>query len=555
MRGGTYEDVNRRSMTRRHKFAAMAVGALLLTLQGPLTSVADAVTPPADTASPADSTEVASLLVKMVAGLSAADQQAVIARNGGVETSVVAPLRLHVIDVDRALLSEFQQRYASDAGVQRVEVETTREAQALPSDPSYGGQWSLPQIGWDQAYGTVTPNGSATIAVLDTGVDATQPDLVGHLVPGYSAFPGGTSTTDPNGHGTVMATIAAASTDNATGIAGVAYAGVQVMPVQVLDENGIGQDGDIIAGVVAAADAGADVILMAFSSPSYSPDLQDAVNYAWSTGAVLVAATGNDASATATYPAGDAKVIGVSATDSTDALWSGSDFGADTFLAAPGVDIAAGTPGGGTTSITGTSASAAIVAGAAGLLRANDAAASNATIVGRLARNADAAGTTDQTGNGRVNLARALADTDTAPVVPAGAGASGGPFVGPYVAAAQLNGELQGQSNPGCSSGGLCPWQTTGLTGWSELQTVPLRMFFVAGQLGASARTFTVSIDHSAGSSAGLAGLTNFAKSSNVTVTGGLPGGITFTTTQGGDVWNYTFTAVTSDSNPGFVSF
>src|SRR5205085_915225 len=141
--------------------------------------------------------------------------------------------------------------------------------------------------------------------------------------------------------------------------------------------------------------------------------LQDAVEYAWSKGAVLVAATGNDGASTVAYPAGDAKVVGVSATDQSDALWSGSNYGADTFLGAPGVDVAAGAVGGGTTSVTGTSASSAIVAGAAGLLLAHDPAASNAVVVGRLARNADPAGTAGQTGNGRVNLARAIADPST----------------------------------------------------------------------------------------------------------------------------------------------
>ena len=385
------------------------------------TTTAPVADPPVEPpVAPAPPLATTSLLIKMVAGLSDVDQQAVVARDGGVESSVIVPLRLHVVDVDINLLAETQQRYASDPQVQRVSVEKTREAQGVPSDTDYGQQWALPQIGWDQAYGTVVPSGSAIIAVLDTGVDGDQPDLAGHLVPGFSAFPDSSPTVDPNGHGTAMATIAAAATDNATGTAGVAYAGVQVMPVQVLDANGLGQDGDIIAGVVAAADAGANVILMSFSSPSYSPDLQDAINYAWTKGAVLVAATGNDGSATNSYPAGDAKVVGVSATDSADALWSGSNYGADTFLGAPGVDILAGAVGGGTTSITGTSASAAIVAGAAAMLRANDPTASNGVIVGRLARNADAAGTADQTGNGRVNLNRALADTSTTAVVPAG---------------------------------------------------------------------------------------------------------------------------------------
>src|SRR5207245_71031 len=91
--------------------------------------------------------------------------------------------------------------------------------------------------------------------------------------------------------------------------------------------------------------------LMSFSNPGYSQSLQDAIDYAWSQGAVVVAATGNGGSADPTYPAGDAEVVGVSATDSSDALSASSNYGADTFLAAPGVDIAADNPDGTTTSV------------------------------------------------------------------------------------------------------------------------------------------------------------------------------------------------------------
>ena len=134
--------------------------------------------------------------------------------------------------------------------------------------------------------------------------------------PGWSAF-GGDPGIDPNGHGTWVASIAAATTDNGTGIAGVGFDGVNVMPVQVLDADGTGQDSDIIAGLVWAADHGADVILMAFSNPGYSSALQDAVDYAWAHGVVVVAAAGNDGATTPNYPAGDAKVVGVGATDQT----------------------------------------------------------------------------------------------------------------------------------------------------------------------------------------------------------------------------------------------
>ncbi|MGH3372574.1 MAG: SdrD B-like domain-containing protein, partial [Nocardioidaceae bacterium] len=398
-----------------------------------------------------------------------------------------------MVDVDSSIKDQVVLNYENDdANVERVEVDQVRQAETVVSDPAYADQWALPRIGWDQAYGTVTPAGTATIAVLDTGVDAT---VLGtdRLVPGFTAFTGGSATTDNNGHGTRMASIAAAGTNDGTGIAGVAYAGAKVMPVQVLDSGGAGQDSDIIAGLVAAADAGADVALMAFSSSSYSQDLQDAVDYAWSLGMVLVAAVGNDASSTPAYPAGDAKVVGVSATDQTDALWSGSNYGADTFLAAPGVDVLAEgpAPAGGIQPVTGTSASTAIVAAAAALLAANDTAASNGVIVGRLARTADPAGTQAQTGNGRVNLARALADTSTGAVAPAGTGASGGPFVGPYVTEA-VNQHVEGWAN---LSGGS--WQGT-LNGtnsaYNEGDSIPVR-FIDEDQNAGSTQTVTLRYD------------------------------------------------------------
>ena len=178
-----------------------------------------------------------------------------------------------------------------------------------------------------------------------------------------------------------MAGIVAAETDNGSGIAGTAYAGVSVLPVTVLGADGTGQDSDIIAGVVYAADAGADVILMSFSNPGFSPALQAAIDYAWTSGAVLVAATGNDGSSTATFPAGDRGVIGVASTDAFDALAASSNYGSSVFLAAPGVDIATTSAGGSVATISGTSAAAAEVAGAAALLLANEPALSNGVIV------------------------------------------------------------------------------------------------------------------------------------------------------------------------------
>src|SRR5207253_3464482 len=316
----------------------------------------------------------------------------------------------------------------------------TRQSPAFPTDPLYPNQWALAKLGWDQVFGAVMPTGSAIVAILDTGVDAQHPDLAGNVIPGTSILDGSAGTTDPSGHGTWVAGIAAAQTNTTPveGIAGVAYAGVRIMPVTVLDVNGLGQDSDVIAGVIWAADHGADVIVMAFSNPGFSQNLQDALDYAWSRNVVLVAATGNDALTTPTFPAGDRGVMGVSGTDPNDTLAPFSNSGPSVFLAAPATDIQTTAIGDAYTVISGTSASAAIVAGAAAFMRAVDPTLSNGVIAGRLARMADPAGTRDQTGNGRINMARALADTGIDFIQPAGAApvGAGGPFVGPYVAAA-----------------------------------------------------------------------------------------------------------------------
>ncbi|MEK6191887.1 MAG: S8 family serine peptidase, partial [Chloroflexota bacterium] len=421
---------------------------------------------------PPPSAETVTFIVTFAPGGDPVAQALLLGAVGAQAGGSIPELGMQVVDLpEETFLSGLDALRASPL-VERVDIDRTRAVTAAPNDTAYPIQWALPQIGWDQLFGSVTPAGTATVAILDTGVDASHPDLDEILVPGASILAGSSWSSDPNGHGTWMTGIVAAEADNAYGMAGVGYAGVSVMPVVVLGADGTGQDSDIIAGVVWAANQGADVILMAFSNPGYSPALQIALDYAWAQGAVLVAATGNDASSSVTYPAGDRGVIGVAATDQTDALASFSNWGEAAFLAAPGVDIQASEPGGTRATISGTSAAAAHVAGAAALLKANEPFLTNGVIVSRLGRNADPAGDPAASGNGRLNLLRAMADTSTDSVQPAGAApvGSGGPLVGPYVAAA--NGTVSGTvtssvapfaaidgatvtvtcSSPGCSS-------------------------------------------------------------------------------------------------------
>ncbi|MEA2551114.1 MAG: thermitase, partial [Actinomycetota bacterium] len=167
--------------------------------------------------------------MKFGPGLSGSNVAAAIANDGGTESSSIPALGLHVIDVPATDSGAILNAYRADAGVVSADRDRSRDAEAAPSDSSYGDQWSLAQIGWDNAFDSVTPAGTSTIAVIDTGVESSDVSTVG----GWSAF-GTDPTNDPNGHGTWMASIAAAQTDNGSGIAGVAYDGVNVMPVQVL---------------------------------------------------------------------------------------------------------------------------------------------------------------------------------------------------------------------------------------------------------------------------------------------------------------------------------
>ena len=124
--------------------------------------------------------EVSSLVVKTVKDLSADQQAEVIARNGGVEVSSISALRLHIIEVSADQVSEVLSKYKADPSVESAELNMKRKADGTPSDFYYTSQqWVLAKIGWESVYGMVTPAGTATVAVLDTGIDALHPDLTG----------------------------------------------------------------------------------------------------------------------------------------------------------------------------------------------------------------------------------------------------------------------------------------------------------------------------------------------------------------------------------------
>jgi subtilisin family serine protease len=190
-----------------------------------------------------------------------------------------------------------------------------------PNDPLLGRQWGLSQIKASGAWSRGALGAGATIAVVDTGVDLNHPDLKDKLLPGVDMVSDETCTPgaqDLNGHGTHVAGIAAASTNNGIGGAGTAPS-ANILPVRVLDSTGSGTGVDISNGIKWAADHGAQVINLSLGNDVPVVDVTGigpAVDYAWNHGAVIVAAAGNSTAPLCSYPAASAHAICVAATDS-----------------------------------------------------------------------------------------------------------------------------------------------------------------------------------------------------------------------------------------------
>jgi serine protease len=304
---------------------------------------------------------------------------------------------------------------ARGADLVSVEANSPVSATATPNDPLRSQQWAITKT----TFGALWPGlvgAGVTIAVVDTGVDASHPDLAGRVLPGCR-FLGTTNTgalgaNDDHGHGTHVAGIAAALTNNGRGIEGAAP-GVRILPVKVLDQNGQGYSSNIANGIVWATNNGAQVINMSLGGPSSSNAMAAAIAYARSRGVTVVAAAGNSALAgnAPLYPGATPGVIGVAAVDQNLAHASFSNTGSYVDLAAPGVGIISTLPGGTYASWNGTSMATPFVAAAAAIVKAARPACTPDGIQARLelgATDLGAPGRDTVFGLGLVNPLRAL---------------------------------------------------------------------------------------------------------------------------------------------------
>ncbi|MGL4502693.1 MAG: S8 family peptidase, partial [Planktothrix sp.] len=256
-------------------------------------------------------------------------------------------------------------------------------ANSVPNDPLYGQQWNFRSINLEGAWSETQGEG-VTVAVIDTGVSQV-PDLEQtQFVEGYDFVNDKIEAVDDNGHGTHVAGTIAQSTNNNYGVAGIAYK-AKIMPLKVLSSGGGGTISDIAEAIKFAADHNADVINMSLGGGGESGLMQEAIDYAYSKGVVIIGAAGNSGDNCAGYPARYPKVLGVAALDPAGNKTPYSNFGAGVDIAAPGGLIQEGNEVGGILQNTidpstgegvfaafqGTSMAAPHVAGVAALIKAS----------------------------------------------------------------------------------------------------------------------------------------------------------------------------------------
>lgn len=348
------------------------------------------------------------LLVGFQAGVDPGTAEAIYRSHGAAKLEQVPGLNVHRIRVAPSALEAVASALARRPEVKFVERNKRLPPSLTANDPYYSSEWHLSKIGAPSAWDITPGSSSVVIAILDSGIDPTHPDLAAKLLPGYNFVSNNTSTGDWNGHGTIVAGAAAAIGNNSVGVAGVAWQN-KVLPVVIADSSGYALFSTIASGITWAADKGAKVANLSYAATG-SSTVTSAAQYALSKGMIVILAAGNCGCVDST-PA-NPYIISVSATDPNDALASWSSQGNFVDISAPGVSIYSTTSGGGYGAYSGTSVASPVVAGVAALMISANASLSPSNVATLLEANADdlgAAGWDPSFGYGRLNAYRAVA--------------------------------------------------------------------------------------------------------------------------------------------------
>jgi subtilisin family serine protease len=325
------------------------------------------------------------------AGMQAAAVAADASAHGAYQpaTSELTTLGYTVYRVPAAAADAFLADLKALPGVAAADLDQPVSiADRLPNDPSWPNQYGPSRIQAPHAWDITTCAASVIIAIIDTGIDLTHPELLPKLwrnpneiagngidddangyvddVNGWDFRNWDNQPADDHGHGTHVAGIAAALGNNATGIAGLAW-GARIMPLKVLGYDGTGSGYDVAQAIIYATKKGAKVINLSLGGAGLGPSVADAVSFAYNNGVTVVAAAGNSGGAGIMEPANYPSVLAVAATDGSNSRAPYSSFGNEVDFAAPGTNILSTVPGG-YGYMSGTSMATPHVSGAVALL-------------------------------------------------------------------------------------------------------------------------------------------------------------------------------------------
>ncbi|MDF2628957.1 MAG: peptidase [Symbiobacteriaceae bacterium] len=298
-----------------------------------------------------------------------ADQDAIMKSHGLMKKGQIYDSNEMILEAPGKSAKGLMNALAKNPNVESVELDYIASVQWTPNDPSFGSQWGPSKVQAPAAWDITQGSSSVMIAVVDTGVDLDHPDLAAKVNTSldYDFVNSDSTAQDDQGHGTHVAGIAAAATNNSTGIAGMCP-NCTILPVKVLNSAGSGSYSAIASGIRYAADKGAKVINLSLGGTAGNSTLSSAVTYADGKGSLVIAAAGNNGNSTPFYPAAYTAAVAVAATTSSDTRASFSNYGSYVDVAAPGQSIYATYFNNTYSSLNGTSMAAPHVSGLAGLL-------------------------------------------------------------------------------------------------------------------------------------------------------------------------------------------
>jgi hypothetical protein len=358
------------------------------------------------------------ILVQPQPGLSAQNFQKILDKHKSSSKGKLNQLRTHIINVPANAEQAIVRALSNNPNIEFAELDLLIKPSEITADDTYyGNAWHLNTMNLPTAWESAKGNG-VVVAILDSGVNSNHVDLSANMVAGWNSVSRNNETSDINGHGTKVAGVVAAVSDNNNGVTSIAWH-ASIMPIRITnDSSGYAYWSDVANGLTWAADNGADIANISYKV-STSSTVTNAAQYMRNKGGMVVASAGNNGADLNCTD--NPSIITVSATDSADNKASWSDYGNCVDVAAPGVGIWTTTNSGGYASVNGTSFASPATAATLALIKSANPNLSNDELESILESSADKSKNggefNNYYGHGRIDAAAAVAMVENAPTI------------------------------------------------------------------------------------------------------------------------------------------